>query len=113
MTGGWLSFSGNAPPTPGGAGAAPRSIGALGAFPLLELRPPWRLEEAPGPPPRLGPGGFSCRSVQQESLFLLNHTRPDFAALHRSNLALSLRPPLLRRETLWFVVLPALLKTTR
>ena len=45
-----MSFSGNAPPTPGGAGAPPRSIGALGAFPLLELRPPWRrLEEAPGP----------------------------------------------------------------
>ena len=28
-----------------------QKIGALGAFPLLELRPPWRLEEAPGPIP--------------------------------------------------------------
>ena len=60
-----MSFSGNAPPTPGGAGAAPRSIGALGSFPLLELRPPWRLEEAPDPPRCSWAAGFSCRSVSK------------------------------------------------
>ena len=42
-----------------GSPAAPRSVGALGAFPLPELRPPWRLEKAPGPPPRPDPRGFS------------------------------------------------------
>ena len=39
----------------------------LGTFPLLELRPPWRLAEAPGPPPRPDPRGFSCRSVERRA----------------------------------------------
>ena len=37
------------------------------AFPLLSLRPPWRLEEAPGPPPRPDSRGFNCRSVTTEN----------------------------------------------
>ena len=63
---------GNVPPTPGGP---PRSIGTLGAFPLVELRPPWRrlVEEALGPPPSPTPSHYKqkqTRDTRDPSFFV-------------------------------------------